>query len=157
MSRIEPELLDDDRVAAARLGLAHAAARRCLHAGGELSHRERLDEVVVGADLERVHAVVLGAASGDDDDRRPDALAAGLLDHAPAVDPREHEIEDADVGPLVAQPREPRLAVRDADGVEARRLEMASHPAGDDIVVLDDQDLRHAGGIMRLPGAPGAA
>src|SRR5439155_799528 len=29
--RIEPELLDDDRVASARLGLAHAAPRCCAH------------------------------------------------------------------------------------------------------------------------------
>ena len=28
--------------------------------------------------------------------------------------------------------------------VEVGRLEMARHPAGDDVVVFDDQDLRHA-------------
>ena len=115
---VEPELLDLDLVAAPRLGLADAATRGRAHARCELLHRERLHEVVVGADLERVDAVVLRAARGDDDDRRADPLVARLLDHAPAVDPGKHEVEDADVGALVAQTREPRLAVRDADGVE---------------------------------------
>ena len=77
-----------------------------------------------------MHAIVLRAAGRDDDDRRPDPLRARLLDHAPAVDAGEHEVEDADVGPLVAEPREPGLAVGDADGVEPRGLEMARHARG---------------------------
>ncbi len=72
-----------------------------------------------------------------------DPLRARLLDDAPAVDPGEHEVEDADVGPLVAQAGQPGLAVGYAYRVEAGRLEVARHPAGDDVVVLDDQDLRH--------------
>ena len=86
---------------------------------------------------------MLGAACRDDDDRRADPLAAGLLDHLPAVDAGEHEIEHADVRPVVAQSREARLAVRDADRVEPRGLEVARHPLRDHLVVLDDQDLRH--------------
>ena len=113
-------------------------------ARGELLHRERLDEVVVGAELERVDPVVLGAARADDDDRRADPLAARLLDHAPAVDAGEHQVEHADVGLLVAEPGEPGLAVRDADGVEAGGGQVPRHALGDDVVVLDDQHLRHA-------------
>ena len=95
-----------------------------MHARDELLHRERLDEVVVGADLERVHAVVLGAAGADDDDRRADALGArGLLDEAPAVEAGQHQVEHEDVGALVAQPREPVLARgRPRHGVECPRL-----------------------------------
>ena len=133
-----------DRVAPTRFGVADAAPRGRANPRSELLHRERLHEVVVGADLEGVHAVVLGAARGDDDDRRADPLVARLLDHAPAVDAGEHEVEDADVGPLVAQTGEPGLAVRDPDGVEPGRLEVSRHPAGDDVVVFDDQDFRHA-------------
>ena len=65
--------------------------------------------------------------------------------------PGQHQVEDTDVRPLVAQPREPGLAVGDPDGVEPRRLEMTSHPLGDEIVVLDDQDLRHAPKVWRRP------
>ena len=87
---------------------------------------------------------MLGAAGGDDDDRRADSLAARLLDHLPAVEPRQHQVEHADVGPLEAEAREPGLAVRDADGVETGGLEVTRHPLGDHVVVLDDQDLGHA-------------
>jgi hypothetical protein len=61
----------------------------------------------------------------------------------PSVDAGKHQVEDAHVGALVTEPGEARLPVRHADRVEARRLEMASHPARDDVVVLDDQNLRH--------------
>jgi hypothetical protein len=90
-----------------------------------------------------VHAIVLRAPRGDDDDRRADSLVARLLDHPPAVDARKHQVEDAYVRPLVAQPREAGLPVGDPDGVEPGRLEVPRHPAGDDVVVFDDQDLRH--------------
>ena len=87
---------------------------------------------------------MLGAAGADDDDRRADALAARRLDQLPAVRAGQHQVEHADVRPLVAQPREPGLAVRDAERVEARDREVPRHPLGDHVVVLDDQDLRHA-------------
>ena len=140
---VETQLLDLDLVTAPRLCLADSSPGGRTDAGGELLHRERLHEVVVRADLEGVHAVVLGAACRHDDDRRSDPLVARLLDDAPAVDARKHQVEDADVGPLVAKSRQAGLAVRDAHGVESGRLEVPRHPAGDDVVVFDDQDLRH--------------
>ena len=108
VARVEPQLLDVDLLAAARLLRARAAPGGRCDARGQLLHRERLDEVVVGAELERVDPVVLGAARADDDDRRADPLAARLLDHAPAVDAGQHQVEDADVGLLVAEPGEAR-------------------------------------------------
>ena len=112
-------------------------------AGGQLLHRERLHEVVVRADLERVDPVVLGPTRADDDDRRADPLAAGLLQHLPAVEAGKHQVEDAHVGMLVAQAGETRLAVRHAHRLEAGRAQVARHALGDHVVVLDDQDLRH--------------
>ena len=41
-----------------------------------LPHRERFDEIVVRAELERVDPIVLGAAGGHDDDGRADPLAS---------------------------------------------------------------------------------
>ena len=91
---------------------------------------------------------MLGAACRDDDDRRADPLGAGRLDQLPAVELGQHQVEDADVGILEAQPREPELAATDDDRVEAGRREMAGHPVCDHVVVLDDQDLRHAPTIV---------
>ena len=152
VARVEPELLDQDLVAAPRFLRTRAAAGRRRDARRKLFHREGLHEVVVGAELERVDPVVLGAAGADDDDRRADPLAARLLDHAPAVDAGEHQVEHADVRLLVAEPGQPGLPVRDADGIEPGSGQVTGHPLGDDVVVLDDQHFRHTC-IMQARGA----
>ena len=151
LARVDPQLLDLDRLAAPLLGRPHAAARRRDDPGDELAHRERLDQVVVGADLERVHAVVLGPARGDDDDRRADPLRPRRLDQLPAVELGQHQVEHADVGILEPQARQPELAAADDDRVEAGRREVPRHPVRDDVVVLDDQDLPHAPTIVPCP------
>ena len=97
-----------------------------------------------GPDLERVHSIVLGASGRDDDDRRADPFVARRLDQLPAVHARQHQVEDADVGPLVAQPRQPLRAVADRDRVESGGAEVPRHSLRDDFVVFDDEDLGHA-------------
>ena len=57
--------------------------------------------------------------------------------------PGKHQVEDADVGLLEAEPRQALLALADDDGVESGRGQMPGHPVGDHRVVLDDQDLGH--------------
>ncbi len=57
--------------------------------------------------------------------------------------PGQHQVEDAGIRLLVAEPREPLVAVTDPDRVEAGRAEMARHALRDHLVVLDDQHLRH--------------
>src|SRR5918996_826154 len=91
-------------------------------------HRERLDEVVVGPDLQRVDTVVLGAAGADDEDRGADALGAGLLDQAPAVEAREHQVEYQHIGALVSEAGEPDVTAADANRIQPGRGEMLRHP-----------------------------
>ena len=143
LARVDAQLLDLDRVAAPLLGGPHAAPSGRTDARDELAHRERLHQIVVGADLERVHAVVLGAARRDDDDRRADPFGARHLDQLPAVELRQHQVEHADVRVLVAQTREPELTAADDDGVETGSDEVACHPVCDHVVVFDNQDSRH--------------
>ena len=76
-------------------------------------------------------------SSIDNDDTRD-------LDQLPPVGPGEPQVQNADVRSLEPQPREPGLAVRDAERVEARVREVARHALGDDVVILDDQDFGHA-------------
>ena len=143
LARVDSQLFDLDRVAPL-LGLGpDAAPRRRLHAGDELLHRERLDQVVVGPDLQRVHAVMLGAAGADDDDGRPDALRTRGLDQLPAVEAGQHQVEHDDVRELVPEPREPDLSPAHRDRLEAGAGEVLCHAGGNDLVVLDDQHLRH--------------
>ena len=90
-----------------------------------------------------MHAVVLGAAGRDDDDRCGDALRARLLDHAPAVTLGKHQVEDDDIGAFESKSRQTLLALADDDGIEPRGGEMARHALSDDAVVFDDQDFGH--------------
>ena len=101
-------------------------------------------EVVVRADLERVHAIVLRAAGAHDEDRRADALGASLLDQRPAVEAGEHQVEHEHVGPLVPKPGEPDLAGSNAHRVDACRVEVLRHALGDRVVVFDDEHFGHA-------------
>ena len=54
---------------------------------------------------------------------------------------QQHQVEHADVGLLVAEAGQAGLAVRHADRVEPGGGEVARHPLGDDVVILDDQHL----------------
>ena len=137
----ESELLDLERAAALLLLGPDPAAGRGTDTSHQLLHREGLDEVVVGPELEGVDAVVLGAAGADHHDGRADALASSGLDQVPAVAPGKHEVEDADVRALEAKPCEARLAMTHPERIEAGLLEVPSHALRDHVVVLDDQHL----------------
>ena len=108
---VDSELLDLDRLAAVFLLASGAAARGGGDSGDELLHGERLDEIVVGADLEGMDTVVLRASCADHDDRRSDAFRSRLLDEAPAVHTGQHQVDDTDLGVLESQARQARLPV----------------------------------------------
>ena len=132
-----------------RLGAARAAQQR-LHARHELAHAERLGQVVVGADLERVHLVVLGAARRDDQDRDRDAVAPRLLGQRPAVDARQHEVDDGDVVLLVAELAQPLVAILGEHDVEPGVPQVRRNGTRDNAVVLDHE---HAGHDRSVPRA----
>jgi hypothetical protein len=120
------------------------AATRCgANARDELLHRERLHDVVVRAELERPHAVLLTSARAHDDDRSADPFLPRRLDDLPPVELGKHQVEHADVGALVAQACKCGRALADPDRVEARNAQMTRHAVCDDVVVLDDQHLWH--------------
>ncbi len=74
----------------------------------------------------------------------PDPFRARSLDQLPPVELREHQVEHAHIRVLESKPGEPELPPTDNDRVEPGRREMSCHAVGDDIVILDDQDLSHA-------------
>jgi signal transduction histidine kinase len=143
LAGVDAELLDLDRLASVDILRTHPSPGGCLHTGDELLHRERLHEIVVGPELERVDAVMLGPAGADDDDRRTDPFGSRGLDHAPAVPSGQHEVEHAHVGVLVAKSCEAEIALRDQERLEARGAEVLGHRLADHLVVLDDEDRSH--------------
>ena len=85
-------------------------AQHRVDAGDQLGRRERLDDVVVGALAQADEAIGLLAAGGQQDhrDARPRSLVQ-LPHHLDPVDPRQHQVEDDEVGtvqrPPAAAPR----------------------------------------------------
>ena len=74
--------------------VAVGAANHGVDAGDELRERERLGQVVVGAKVEAADAIVNHVAGGQDEHRRPDAVGASRLQHRPAVELRQHQVEN---------------------------------------------------------------
>ncbi len=66
--------------------------------GLQLTQGERFDEVVIGAGLEAVDAVVDRVAGGQHQDRRAVARGAHPAAHLETVDLRHHHIEDHRIG-----------------------------------------------------------
>ena len=140
---VDHQTLGDDRLGAGRRLHARTAQHR-LHPRDQLAHAERLAQVVVAADAERVHLVVLGAARADDHDRRLDALRAQRLGDPPAVGAGQHQVDHGHVGALVAELRDRAVAVLGDLDVHARAAQVRRHGVGDHVVVFGDQDSRHA-------------
>ena len=97
-------------------------AQQRSHPGTELADRERLRDVVVGAELEADHLVELVVAGGQHDDRdgarRPQALA----DLEP-VEPRQHDVEHDEVDRLLRELLQRLFAVGRLDHLVAVALE----------------------------------
>ena len=116
--------------------------------GDQLLGLERLDDVVVGAGLEPDHDVDGVALGGEHHDRHA-GLGADLLADVDAVLAGQHQVEQHDVGPVVAELR-PAPGHR---GCTDRRVEalLAQHDGehlGQGRVVVDDEDAS-LGGIQR--------
>ena len=115
------------------------AAQDGADAGDHLGAAERLDHVVVGAELEADDAVGLGAAGGEDDDRDAGAGADRAADVA-AVAVGQVEVEQDQVGlEALGQLERPRRRARDVR-LEPLAGERLGERLGDRALVLDEQD-----------------
>ena len=125
-----------------------------LDAGRQLAGTERLDDVVVGSDLETNDAIEFGVFRGEEDDgyvatatRGP---RGGFLADRPAdvqsVHPRHQDVEDHEIGSLAREGGQAGTPVAGFDDVEARPPEREADDIPDVGVVVDDEDLVH--GVM---------
>ncbi len=106
----------------------------------ELTRREGLGDVVVGAELEAEHPVDLVVACRDDDDRdvAPAAELAADLDAVEAAG--EAEVEEDEHGALVGDDLEAPHAVGRLQHAKAGVAEVQVEEVRDVAVVLDDED-----------------
>ena len=121
-------------------GVAVDPAQQGAQTRSQLAQRERLDEVVVGAGVEALDAIVDRVARGEHEHR---GAVAGLA-HAPAdleaVEPGHAHVEDHGVGRRGGQPVECRSAICREVHVVAFERKRPLERGPDGRLVVDDQD-----------------
>jgi len=129
-------------------------AQESAYARAQLFDRERLDEVVVGARVETLDAILDGVAGGDDEDRHSVLAAAKRTAHLEPVDAGHQNVEDDRV-------RRVRSVVGERFGAVGRLVDVvvdAERPRdgrADRRVVVDDENARiHAHIVAIRPKSP---
>src|SRR3954447_10897227 len=139
---VEHQVADAQRRHPAR----RAAAQQRAHAREQLLALERLDEVVVGPDVEPLHARLQRVARSEDEDRRVVLVLAQPLGHVDPVEPGQAEVEDDEVGQEGVGLVQRGHAVGGDLDVVALEPQRALQDLGDVLVVLDDEDADRASG-----------
>ena len=124
----------------------------------QLARREGLGDVVVGAHLEAEDLVPLFHAAGDHD--HGNAAGLGILleppTDLPAVELRHHDVEQDDVGLVLARALEGVGAIPDQDHVVAFLGQVVADELGHVLLVLDHEDAAARFGRFRWSGLRGA-
>ena len=120
------------------------AAEDRAHAGDQLARRERLGQVVVGAEFEAEQLVELVVARGEHDDRRR-RVAADLAGDVEAVGAGQAQVEDDEVRVLAPVRLEGGRAVGRGQDRVAGVLEVVARELHDRGFVIDDEDGLHRG------------
>src|SRR3954451_15761396 len=135
--RVELQVARGQRGGAAR----RPAAQQRAHAGQQLLALEGLDEVVVGARVEALDARLQRVASGEHEDRDV-AVGAQPLGHLHAVQAREAEVEQDDIGHVGPGVAQRALSVADEADLVALQAQGTLQRLGDLDIVFHDE---HAG------------
>jgi signal transduction histidine kinase len=144
---VDHQVTEDQDVIDHLLGFrwSRTATEHRVHSRDEFARQKRLDDIVVGADLQSEHAVGLVGRTRHHDDR--DAVTLTDRSHnGESVDPRQSDVQDDDVD-IGGQHEQTRLARVGLDDVQPGGLEPRPHHVADLRIVVDDQD-RRAGDIV---------
>ena len=114
------------------------AAEDRLHAGDELTRRERLRHVVVGAELETGDAVRLLVARRQHEDRHR-RLGTDATTDLESVDAGQADVEHDETDRVAGELRERLLAGAHPDHAIAVTAEVRPHDGADRLLVLDEQ------------------
>jgi hypothetical protein len=111
------------------------------HARHQFEHRERLGEVVVGAQFKPEHAVRLRRAGAEHDHRHIRVPCPQMAADVPTVSARQHQVEQHHVPALAIDRRHRLQTVGLAMQPVAGLLQVQTQGGGDRVVVLDQQQL----------------
>ena len=106
----------------------------------ELGHRERLGDVVVGAELQTQHAVDLVVAGGEKHDRDVGLGPDGAADIESVEIAGKSDVEEDELGAAFGDHLERPLTGRRLVGAVAVAPEVQLDEVGDVRIVLDDDD-----------------
>ena len=114
-----------------------------LHAGGELAHAERFDEVIVGTEFETEKLVdfIIAGCQHDDRDLRDLAQAAAGLH---AVETRHHEVEDDDGGMMQSGCFECIDAIGSFVCLPVQLFQEIDEQAAEARIIIDNQSTAHS-------------
>ena len=131
-------------------------AEKCLRARHEFAHAERLGDVIVRAEFEAAHDVFLLPLRRQHEDRHFEFLRADGAADFKAVDLRQHDVEDDEVGPAIQRGVQPFFTVTRGLHAIAARDKVVLHHAQDGRVVFDDEDIgrSHDAGISMVKVLP---
>ena len=115
-------------------------AEQSANARNKLARRERLDQIVVGSELEADNTVFDLALGGKHDNRHIRGVANGAA-NALTGNLREHEVEHDQVELMLLELLDSRLAVAHAHNPIALALEIGSDSVTDCLLILDQQNL----------------
>src|SRR3954468_4575819 len=118
----------------------------------ELADRERLRDVVIGAELQPEHLVELVVARGQHDDRHRARRPQPLADLEP-VEPRQHQVEHDEVDRLLGEQPQRLLAVASLDNNISVLLERERQDGAHGVLVVDQQNRGRVVGHRRSGGA----
>jgi hypothetical protein len=133
--RVEHQVADAQRRHPAR----RPAPQQRAEPGEQLLALERLDEVVVGADVEALDARLERVARSEHEDRHVVAVLAQAAGDVDAVQPRQPEVEDDQVRQERMRLVERLDAVAGELDVVPVQPQRALQDVGDFLVVLDDE------------------
>ena len=113
----------------------------------QFAHRKRFGDVVVGAHFQAADSVCLLRARGQHDDRQRRVRRAHLFADHEAVQVRQHQIEDDQIGRIVAHQFQSLFARAHRLHVEPFEFQGVAQAARDVRLVLHDQNaFAHASG-----------
>src|SRR5262245_4531993 len=133
--RVEPQVTGRQH----RRSLGCAATQQRAQSSDQHRERERLDQVVVRAGIQRLDLVPFAVLRGQHENRGPDPLGAQGLTDLVAVEARQHDVQNDHVVRILPSQPEPIDPVAGYIDGEALGCQAPPQAGGQSRLVLDDE------------------